>query len=184
MSGSNKASYRPSVESLENRDLLSASGGAYLTGRVLAFAESHLGTQVCDGQCGTLAATALQKAGATPLNRLGPTGPCANYVWGSLVLEEFGSVAGGLAAAGGFALVRPGDVVQFCDAHFDFNTPTCSEHQCFPHHTAIIEGYLGGGKFSILQSNVNENMTVQRGVIDFTQLTTGTVWVYEPIPGH
>jgi hypothetical protein len=25
---------------------------------------------------------------------------------------------------------------------------------------------------------------VQRGVIDFAQLTTGTVWVYQPVPRH
>jgi hypothetical protein len=80
------------------------------------------------------------------------------------------------------ALVRPGDVLQFSDAHFVFNSPGYCSWQTYPHHTAIIESYLGGGKFSILQSNVNENMTVQRGVIDFSQLTSGAVWVYQPLP--
>jgi hypothetical protein len=176
-----KPAYRPSIESLENRELPSISGGgADLAGLVLAFAERHLGTQVGNGQCAVLAVQALQSAGAKA--GLGPWGPTANYVWGALVLEELGVAGGGQAAAGTFDGVRPGDVVQFSDARFVLNTPTYTAWQSYPHHTAIIEAYLGGGRFSILQQNVNGNMTVQRGVIDFAQLTTGTVWVYQPVP--
>jgi Ca2+-binding RTX toxin-like protein len=153
-----------------------------LAAAVLAYVESHLGTAVGDGQCGTLAVMAEQAAGAMPWNQLGPTGPTADYVWGSLVLEEAGSAGGGQAVAGSYAAVQPGDVVQFSNADFVLNTPTYNSYQSFPHHTAIIEAYLGNGQFSVLQQNVNGNMTVQRGVIDFTQLTSGTVWVYQPVP--
>jgi len=153
-----------------------------LATQVLAFAESHLGTQVGDGQCGTLAMQALESAGAKTAVDLGPTGPTDNYVWGSLVLEEVGTVGGGQAAAGSYGAVKPGDVAQFSDANFVLNTPTFHSLQSYPHHTAIIESYLGNGKFSVLQQNINGNLTVQRGVIDFSQLTTGTVWVYQPVP--
>jgi Ca2+-binding RTX toxin-like protein len=157
------------------------AGPSDLAAQVLAFAESHLGTQVGDGQCGTLAMQALQSAGAKTAVDLGPTGPTDNYVWGSLVLEEVGTAGGGQAAAGSFGAVQPGDVVQFSNANFVLNTPTYHSLQSFPHHTAIIESYLGNGKFSVLQQNINGNLTVQRGTIDFSQLTTGTVWVYQPV---
>jgi Ca2+-binding RTX toxin-like protein len=153
-----------------------------LAAAVLAFAESHLGTQVGDGQCGTLAALALQAAGGEPESALGPSGPTDSYVWGSLVLEEAGGAGGGTAVAGSYGAVQPGDIVQFSNADFVLNTPTYNSFQSFPHHTAIIESYLGNGQFSVLQQNVNGSMAVQRGTIDFTQLTTGTVWVYQPIP--
>jgi hypothetical protein len=177
----NGQGYRPSIEALESREFPSSmGGGADLASLVLAFAERHVGQQVGNGQCGTLAWQALQSAGARTV--IGPCGPMTNYVWGSLALEELGSAGGGVAAAGSFAAVQPGDVVQFCDARFVLNTPTYSSWQSFPHHTAIIEAYLGNGRFSILQSNVNGNTTVQHGVIDFSQLTAGTVCVYQPVP--
>jgi hypothetical protein len=167
-----------------NPDVAGVSGvtSSALPSAVLAFVESRLGMQVGDGQCGTLAVLALQSAGAVPWTQLGPTGPTADYVWGSLVLEEVGSAGGGQAVAGSYANVQPGDVVQLSNADFVLNTPTYQSFQEYPHHTAIIESYLGNGRFSVLQQNVNGNMTVQRGVLDFTQLTTGTVWVYQPVP--
>jgi hypothetical protein len=172
-----KPAYVPRLEPLEGRVLPSSNP---ILNAVLAFAEAHLGHQVGDGQCAVLAVQALQRAGAN--TRLGPSGPLANYVWGSLVLEEVGGAGGGQAAAGSLDAVQPGDVIQFSNASFVLNTPTYSSWQSFPHHTAVIEAYLGNGRFSILQQNVNGNMTVQHGVIDFSQLTAGTVWVYQPVP--
>jgi hypothetical protein len=150
-----------------------------LNALVLAYAERHVGTQVGDGQCATLAVAALRSAGAK--NNFGPWGPWANYVWGNLVLTELGG-GGGQAVGGSFANVQPGDVIQFGNAEFVLNTPTYNSWQSYPHHTAIIEAYLGNGRFSILQQNVNGSMKVQRGILDFSQLTTGTVWFYQPVP--
>jgi hypothetical protein len=90
---------------------------------------------------------------------------------------ELGHARGGVAAVGGYAAVAPGDVVQFSNADFSGS----GSAQMFPHHTAIIESYLGNGKFSVLQQNVNGNLTVQHGVINFAQLRTGIVWVYQPV---
>ena len=172
-----KPAYVPCLEGLEPRVLPSSNP---LLNAVLAFAEARLGHQVGDGQCAALAIQALQRAGAN--TRLGPSGPLADYVWGSLVLAEVGGAGGGQVAAGSLDAVQPGDVVQFSDARFVLSTPTFSSWHSFPHHTAIIEAYLGNGRFSILQQNVNGNLKVQHGVIDFAQLTTGTVWVYRPVP--
>jgi hypothetical protein len=176
MSTSKKPGYRPIVESLECRNLMSASD--VLNGLVLAFAERHLGRQVGNGQCAVLAMEALRNARAR--TNLGPSGPWANYVWGNLVLTEMGG-PGGQAVGGSLDGVRPGDVIQFSGASFVLDTPTYYSWQSYPHHTAIIEAYLGNGRFSILQQNVNGNMTVQRGVLDFSQLTAGTTWFYEPV---
>ena len=176
MSSNRKSGYSLSIESLENREVTSTSGGVPdLAGLVLAFAEGHLGTQVGDGQCTSLAIQALQSAGAQ--FDFGVWGSQANYVWGTPVLVALGHGRGGSAAMGSYAAVEPGDVVQFCNADFSGS----GSAQMFPHHTAIIEAYLGNGKFSILQQNVNGDMTVQHAVINFSQLRTGTVWVYQPV---
>jgi hypothetical protein len=171
-----KSGYRLAVEPLESRELPSTSGGLPdLAGLVLAFAESHLGTQVGDGQCTSLAMQALQSAGAR--SDFGVWGSQANYVWGTAVLVELGHGRGGSASLGSYAAVEPGDVVQFSNADFSGS----GSAQMFPHHTAIIEAYLGNGRFSILQQNVNGTMTVQQAVLNFSQLRTGTVWVYQPV---
>jgi hypothetical protein len=146
----------------------------------LAFAERHLGRQVGDGQCTALVIPALEGAGAR--TSLGPSWPPAGPVWGRLVLEELGAPGGGRTVAGGFDAVRPGDVIQFGGAFFVRDTPTFSSWQSYPLHTAVVEASLGDGRFAVLQQNVNGNLTVQRGVIDYAQLVTGTVWVYQPVP--
>jgi hypothetical protein len=176
-SAKTRPAYVPCLEALEPRDLPSSD---LLLNAVLAFAERHLRHQVGNSQCAVLAMEALRRAGAK--TNLGPSGPWANYVWGNLVLEEVGGAGGGQVAGGSFGGVQPGDVIQFSNADFVLNTPTYCSWQSYPHHTALIEACLGNGWFSILQQNVNGNMTVQRGVIDFSQLTTGTVWVYQPVP--
>jgi hypothetical protein len=174
MSAPGQYRYRLEVESLENRSLPS-----YLNAAVLAFAESHLGLQVGNGQCTELAIEALRSAGARGL--VGTVGPMSNYVWGQLAAEAMGGGGGGQAVLGSFDNMQPGDVIQFSHASFVLNTPTYWSDQEFPHHTAIIEANLGNGRFEILQQNVNGNMTVQRGVIDFSQMTSGVVWVYQPV---
>jgi hypothetical protein len=169
--------YLPCLEALEPRDLPSSDP---LLNAVLAFAERHLRHQVGDGQCTALVLQALHRARANAA--LGPSAALGNPVWGSPVLEEAGGAGGGQVAGGSFGGVQPGDVIQFSNADFILNTPTYYSRQSYPLHTAIIESYLGNGQFSILQQNVNGSLKVQRGVIDFAQLTAGTVGVYQPLP--
>jgi len=63
------------------------ASSAVLEAAVTKWAHNHLGKQVGDGQCGELADVALQALGAKPFWQLGPTGPDADYVWGSRVLK-------------------------------------------------------------------------------------------------
>jgi len=53
--------------------------------KVVAFAEAHVGQEVGQGECTDLAEAAYAAAGAESGSKLGPTGPDANYVWGTLV---------------------------------------------------------------------------------------------------
>src|SRR5262249_49796678 len=133
MALSKKLKYRPSVDLLESREVLSTSGTPDLATLVLAYAESHLGPQVGDGQSATLAIQALQSAGAQ--SDFGVWGPWANYVWGTLVLAETGHGRGGVPAVGSPFAVEPGDVVQFSNARFVGG----GSWQALLHHTAIIE---------------------------------------------
>jgi hypothetical protein len=175
--------FRPQVESLEDRQLLSSTllllPSPAVSSRVVALAEQRLGVRVGDGQCTALVLMALLGAGAVA--GPGPWGPNDDYVWGSLVLKESGRGGGGRSLGGSLADLQPGDVVQLRDARFTSASPTGHSRQLFSHHTLIIEAALGSGRFRVLQQNFNGNMTVQRGVIDFTQMRQGTAWVYCPV---
>lgn len=150
-----------------------------LNRRVLDEAQGHLGLQVGDGQCGTLADAALKAAGAKSFDELGPTGPDADYVWGDLVatLTPANHPTGD---------IMPGDVIQFRDVAFfketvDVNGNWWWETSRFPHHTAIVES-VDGHSVTILHQNVNGELFVQEATLDLDGMTQGTMWVYRPIP--
>ena len=123
---------------------------------VLAFAEAHVGQEVGNGQCTDLVAAAYGAAGAESESKLGPTGPDANYVWGTpvdTVTTANRSLAG----------VLPGDVIQFSDVTLVHTTtyPNGSwvtTTQTAEHHTAIVESVSGSTIF-VLEQNVGSATT-------------------------
>lgn len=149
-----------------------------LNREVLAFARDHLGKQVGNGECATLAAAALRKAGARrfPLNRAD-----GDYIWGRPI-ESFRDAL-------------PGDLLQFRDAVFQGKTRV-SSHQSivwrygYTHHTAVIaEVRDKGALVTILQQNVGDEATseerksrVQEGTLRPASLKKGgKVWIYRPV---
>lgn len=144
-SGSNSTDTASSTDS-------SASG---LEGRILAFAQSKVGTQVGNGECWTLAAEALKAAEAEP--------PLL-YVFGREVATSD---------------VRPGMVLQFEAARFE--GPGYYQVYGAPHHTAIVAS-VRGTTLRILQQNVNGDRTVQYGDLKLDDLVSGTMTVYQPLP--
>jgi hypothetical protein len=171
----------------------------YVNQQVLMFANDHFGQQVGDGECSTLAATAVAEAGGKPFSELGPSGPDSDYVWGVEIatLTPFG---------GSVADVQPGDIIQFRSVqltlHVETRYPdghysTTTTLQSYAHHTAIVSD-LQGSLIDVLQQSVNGNRTVQKGTIWGTSHTTsqtlpdgtkiittysvngGTMWVYRP----
>jgi hypothetical protein len=127
---------------------------------VLKFAQDHAGKQVGDGECWTLADSALASASAKRPNR-GGYGPF-----------QFGRELGPKEA------VLPGDVVQFTKARFESKGGGWAE---MPQHTAIISG-VKGTKFEALHQNWNNVRRVGKLQFDLNELTRGKVQFYRPQP--
>ncbi len=129
-----------------------------LNDAVVSFAMANLGTQVGDGQCWTLVDQALKAAGAD-------TSGDAAYVWGNPI---------------GLDALAPGDVLQFENVHFQGATPDGGWYsQDFPHHSAIVYS-VDGNKITLLNQNVNGDMTVQFTTINLDDWQSGTISAYEP----
>ncbi len=138
-----------------------AADAASLAQRILAFAESHEGVQVGDGECASLADTALSLAGARAANAYGARGDDGDYVWGRPVR---------------LADAQPGDILQFRNFHilrrvtrmlpYSGMVQQGAEMEERDHHTAIVERNLGGS-LVILEQNVDPGgRVVQRGRIE------------------
>jgi len=126
-----------------------------LNERILAFALSHLGEQVGNGECWTLAAEALKAAGAEP-----PRG----YKFGDPVdLDK----------------LLPGDILQFTSAVFE--EPNIIKYFGFPNHTAIVYK-VEGSRIHILQQHVGDTKVVMFGDVDLSTKTSGDVEAYRARP--
>jgi hypothetical protein len=140
--------------------------------KVVAFARSHLGQRVGDGECTALAVAALRHAGARrPRPRSG--------VWG----QELGSVRD----------ARPGDVLQFEHAVFvrariRGDGAVMAQTVSFPHHTAIVARVRSRGPrpvLVILHQNAGveggEARVVRERTIDLAEQRRGSVKAYRPV---
>jgi hypothetical protein len=153
---------------------------------VVAFAQAHLGQKVGpNGECTDLVVAAYAAANAKSEATLGPTGPNADYVWGTLVTTL-------TTANHSLAGILPGDVIQFRDVTLvhtttypdgSWSTTTTTA----AHHTAIVES-VSGTTISVFEQNVGSattpdsvRRTDQLGSYDLNDLQTGTMWVYQPI---
>jgi hypothetical protein len=125
--------------------------------KILEFAVNHLGMQVGNGECWTLAEDALIYAGAKP---------AVGYVFGDKI---------SLSSA------QPGDILQFESAVFV--APTYWMQMGFPHHTAIVDA-VQGSQYVILQQNVNGNLKVQMSTINMADLRSGTVTAYRAVANN
>lgn len=126
-----------------------------LNERILAFALSHLGEQVGNGECWTLAAEALKAAGAER-----PRG----YKFGDPVdLDK----------------LVPGDILQFTSAVFE--EPTIIKYFGFPNHTAIVYK-VEGSRIHILQQHVGDTKVVMFGDVDLSTKTAGEVEAFRARP--
>ena len=138
-----------------------------LNEQVVEYARSKLGEKVGDGECSTLAAEALKRAGAK--RRRGEHGS-----WG----EELKSM---LEA-------RPGDIIQFdgvafVHTRFLDDGAKRTEMISFPHHTAIVSRVRKRGTkpiLVILHQNVGDTQIVQEWTINMADKKRGTVKLYRP----
>ncbi len=151
----------------------------------MAFAEAHLGQEVGGGQCTDLVDAAYAAAGAESESKLGPTGSDSDYVWGTMVTTV-------TTASHSLAGVVPGDVIQFRDVTLVHTTTHpngswSSTTKTADHHTAIVES-VSGSTITVFEQNVgfadtpdSVRYTDQIGTYDLNDLTSGTMWIYQPI---
>lgn len=130
-----------------------------LNQKVANFAVAHLGKQVGNGECWTLAKEALSAAGAQQPE---------DYVFG----RELGRSEPWL----------PGDIIQFTACHFQEIQP--HKYTTFnlgtPNHTAIVHS-LSNGLVVVLQQNVNDDRRVQTQTLNFANMVSGSFKLYRPL---
>jgi len=122
--------------------------------RVLDFATSNIGRKVGNGECWTLAAEALDYAGAQPPN-----------------LYNFGQKIS-------LRQLRPGDVLQFRTARFE--EANYWAQLGAPDHTAIVYSTKGAKTFILHQNFGKKIVTILD--INFENMVSGNVQAYRAIP--
>jgi hypothetical protein len=162
-----------------------------LNQKVLIWAQGKLGQQVGDGECWTLAESAVTNSGGQ--SSKGLTGgdaddfSDADYVWGDAVkLDD----------------AKPGDVLQFRDYSFEATTTQTngawnSRTGERGHHTAIVARNLGNGQLVVIEQNVDpggkrvqqntiyvkDGVTIAGAKGATTSISTsGSVTAYRPKP--
>jgi hypothetical protein len=128
--------------------------------KVANFAVDHLTKKVGNGECWTLAKQALVAAGAQA-----PSG----YVFGRELMsgEQW----------------LPGDILQFTSCQFVDIQPNRRSTTTLgtPNHTAIVYSVVNGN-VTILQQNVNNDKHVQTQVLNFSNMVSGNIIVFRPMP--
>jgi hypothetical protein len=163
-------------------------GGPTMADQIVSLPRRRRGQRVGDGECFTLADTALRNAGARGAADYGAVTPSTDYVWGTSV---------------SLSDVRAGDVIQFRDYRFereiearnaDGSITTTTEFQERPHHTAIVERVDGSGALTVLEQNSPNGAPVTRNQLFFSNGTSsrgtrttritvqGTFWFYRAQP--
>jgi hypothetical protein len=146
-----------------------------LNARIVQFCRSHLGQEVGDGECYSLAKHAFKDAGLAGGRQ--PENPNhGDFVWGRLVLYLQGT-GGDPVAQGKMEAIMPGDVIQFRDAVFKGK----KRSERFPHHTAVVVAVGDNGReVKLLQQNFGGKKFVTELNLHLTDLKAGWIRVYQP----
>jgi hypothetical protein len=150
------------------------AAAAELGEKVVKFCKENLGQTVGDGECGTLAAKALEAAGATPFHKFKENPAPGDFVWGELVFViEF---QGGKRKRDPVdAKAQPGDIVQYRDAVFRTGSGGIFLAQ---HHTAVV-GEVKGNDLIVYQQNVGKREVI-KATLRPNDLAGGWIRVYRP----
>ena len=154
-----------------------------LNEKVATAARSHIGKEVGDGECTSLATAALEAAGAKGVHSFQDKPKPGDYVWGELVFTrqiKDGKPVDDLAAG---MKLKPGDIVQLWDAKFSGKLPNGGTYTAVAsHHTAVITAVSKDGLvWRVLQQNNNGNKTVAEGVYNLKDLQSGWIRAYQPV---
>ena len=133
---------------------------AKLNAQVVNYAISCIGKQVGNGECWTLAAEALDAAGAMPAEQ---------FSFGHELKKKEAWL--------------PGDIIQFkaCKFEVHYANGYSVEEMGFPNHTAIIYS-TDGSRVTLLHQNYRMIRLVQVSTIDMNTMTDGSYKVFRPDP--
>jgi hypothetical protein len=156
-----------------------------LNDKVVQFCKDKLGEKVGDGECFALAYEALMATGAKPPGAFKDFPNKEDYVWGNLVyaLEIKGGSRNEKKVRG--MSVKPGDVIQLGDATFEGQNLRGFEVYSFTytHHTVVVGTVQNGGKMlTAFEQNVNDKKIVMATPYRLSDLKTGWVRIYRPVP--
>jgi len=134
--------------------------------------------------CADFVDYALTQVGAkSGLSGFGVSGTSTNldYIWGKLTLQY--NAADPLSQ---LDQVQPGEIIQFQDVSTTITQPNGAwNSDAYPHHTAIVEQNLGGGRFLVLQQNYPEGTShVTEDIVNLSGMSSGTIWFYQPVPAN
>jgi hypothetical protein len=122
-----------------------------LSNEILNYATDHIGQQVGNGECWTLAHRAKISAEAD-------TSRDANYIWG-VHTSLAGLVAGDIIQFEGYTSVARVDYVTATETGYQEQTSSA------PHHTAIVSTILNAdqGLVEVVEQNVGGSRRARRG---------------------
>lgn len=128
--------------------------------RIVNYAISNLGKEVGNGECWTLAAEAMDAAGAMPAEAIS---------FGRELKKK--------------ETWLPGDIIQFKACRFEvhFANGYSVEEMGYPNHTAIIYS-TDGSRITLIHQNYRMIKRVQVSTIDMNTLTDGTYKVFRAEP--
>eukprot|EP00051_Salpingoeca_urceolata_P030902 m.9872 g.9872 ORF g.9872 m.9872 type:complete len:391 (-) comp3620_c0_seq1:190-1362(-) len=124
---------------------------------VIEFCKTHLGKQVGDGECWTLAALALKAAGARPPR-------CFNF--GQTINPQ---------------RALRGDIVQFVDCDFKSRGNTVVRVGD-PFHVAIFSKHLDDGSLKVFEQNGNAGRVVAVAKYRKSDWLRGKIQLWRPVP--
>ena len=153
--------------------------------KVVKFCKDHLGQKVGDGECSSLADAALRQAGAKLRTEFKDFPRQEDYVWGKLVYAV--EIQNGSQKETNVPKmsIQPGDVIQFGDAKFAGKNLRGFENYLtiFPHHSAVVSDVKKADKvLTALEQNVYDKRIVMENQYRLTDLKTGWVRIYRPVP--
>jgi hypothetical protein len=147
--------------------------------KIVAFCQSKKGEMVGNGECATLAQTALKSAGA---RGRGPDRPSkGDYTWGDqIVFVEGGDTEPKIEGKTGE--IKAGDIIQLRDVKFKGRRPGGTYSMTFDHHTAVVAGVEDGGKtVHIFHQNFGGKKVVMNATYKLGDLKEGWMRFYRPI---
>jgi hypothetical protein len=150
---------------------------------VVKFAKEHLGKQVGNGECSSLAAEALKAAGAKSQSDFRDSPGQGDYVWGdSVYVIDKSKGATKDEQKGTGQTILPGDIIQARNVHFERRNGNSFYSQDYGHHTAVVLEVKERGKVLIvLEQNVNNNRSVLKSTYRLNDLRDGWLRIYRPV---